>query len=131
MCVNMPMLQILIVILTVECVVSDSFTEPKNNRTDLAFKSKIHTNATSNISNICAGRNDDPPESVKILKGSSLNNECKISTPIKGNSSNGYVTYDNNNQLNCSVDYNMTTSAISTYTLTFWVYNNCTPSSNW
>ena len=137
MCVNMPMLQILFVILTVKCVVSDSFTEPENNRTDLAFKSKIHTNAvctaTNCISNYCVGRSDDPSDPVKILKASSLEDECKIPTafPDKGDNSNGYVTYNDSNQLNCSVNYTVDSSEISNYTLTFWVYNNCTSSSNW
>ena len=136
MCVNMPMLQILIVILTVKCVVSDSFTEPENNRTDLAFKSKIHTNAvcttTNCISNYCVGRSDDSSDPVKILSASSLEDECKIPTsfPDKGDNSNGYVTYNDNNQLNCSVNYTVDPSEISNYTLTFWVYNNCTSSSN-
>lgn len=99
MCVNMPLLQILIVILTVECVVSDNFTEPESNRTDLAFRSKIHASAvcmtTSCTSNYCVGRSDDPSDPVKILNDTMLSSE------------------------------------ISTYTLTFWVYNNCTSSSNW
>lgn len=137
MCVTMPLLQILIVILTVECVVSDNFTEPESNRTDLAFRSKIHASAvcmtTSCTSNYCVGRSNDPSDPVKILNDSSLKDECKVSSSFPGEveNSNGYVIYTNNNQLNCSVNYTVLPSEISTYTLTFWVYNNCTSSSNW